>query len=134
MRIPASELTPFLRIQASELLFEVRDQDGVLVITATLHEAQLLCEAAHIEGVATIRGHLKHLRLTVKPRAALARLHRKLAATGRTISEACQTVTKQSVMGRRVLYAHHTRRANTYRPDLRQGCLPVFNTLRRRVT
>ena len=49
MRIPASELTPFLRIQASRLLFEVRDQDGVLVITATPHEAQLLCEAAHIE-------------------------------------------------------------------------------------
>ena len=120
MKIPASELTPFLRVQPSERLFEVRDLEGILVMSATPHEAQLLCEHGHVQGVATIRGHLKHLKFVVKTCVALAKLRRKLSCSGRTISEACQTVTKVEVSGRRVLYQHHLRRAGSYGSDARR--------------
>jgi hypothetical protein len=119
MRIPAPEVTQILRSTRSERTFDVRDQSGALAGVVTTHEAELLCEHGHVEGVVSKSGFLKKLRLLVSERVAFAKLRRKMAATGRTISEACQTISKVEVAGRRVLYQHDMRRSGTYAPKLR---------------
>jgi hypothetical protein len=132
MKIPASELTVVLRAMPSESLVEVRDRDlGALIMVGTPHECQLLAEQEHVEGIAIARtGRLKYLKLTVDTRKALKALRRKLYATGRTVAEASQLISRLNVPGGGVVYAHITKRTAAYEPVLRRGMHPTYAALR----
>ena len=130
MILPTSELWGVLRSLPNEAQISVRTASGEALFLATRHEAQIVLDNGHAEGVASRRGILRYLRLTVEPRVAMAHLRRRLYATGRTIAEACQLTTRQEIAGRRVLYAHHQRRIAAYEPGLRQGSHPTYAVLR----
>jgi hypothetical protein len=123
------QLFSALRSLPNEAQIQVRAASGEAIVTVCRHEAEILADNGHVEGVAN-RRRLKHLRLTVAPRVAMARLRKRLCATGRTVAEACQLTVVQEVAGRRVLYAHHTRRIAAYEPGLRQGSHPTYGLLR----
>lgn len=115
----------------SEAAVEVRERDtGNLVLCGTPHECELLCLNGHVVGVATKNGRLKYLKLTVEPRVALRLLHRRLQATGRTVAEASQLISRLNVPGGGVIFSHILKRTATYEPSLRQGNHPTYATLR----
>lgn len=130
MILSPSELWGVLRSLPNEAQVSVRASGGEAVCFATRHEAQILLDNGHAEGVGSRRVPFKYLRLTVEPRVAMAQLRRRLHATGRTIAEACQLITRQEIAGRRVLYAHHKRRIAAYDPALRRGSHPTYSNLR----
>ena len=129
MVLPAFELFSALRALPNEAHVQVRSLTGEAIVTVSRHEAEILADNGHAEGVAN-RRRLKYLRLTVEPRIALAKMRKRLCASARTVAEACQLTIVQEVAGRRVLYAHHTRRIAAYEPGLRQGFHPTYSTLR----
>lgn len=120
MVLSSSALFSALRALPNEAQLQVRTASGEAIVTASRHEAEILADNGHVEGIAN-RRRLKHLRLTVEPRVAMACLRRRLCASGRTVAEACQLTVVQEVAGRRVLFAHHTRRIAAYEPALRQA-------------
>jgi len=130
MILTTSALWSLLRSLPNEAQLSVRAQDGNAVFFALRHEAEILLDNGHVEGVGSRREPFKYLRLTVAPRVAMARLRKRLCSTGRIIAEACQLIGVQEVAGRRVLYAHHTRRIAAYEPSLRSGSHPTYFSLR----
>jgi hypothetical protein len=103
-------------------------------MVGTPHECQLLAEQEHVEGIAIARtGRLKYLKLTVDTRKALKALRRKLYATGRTVAEASQLISRSNVPGGGVVYTHIVKRIAAYEPALRRGQHPTYAALADRV-
>ncbi len=115
LTIDAATLTPMLRSMPSAREYDVRDASGTLVLSASRHECELLCEKGHAEGIASRSGILKHLRLTVATRVAIGTLRRQLCASGRTVAEASQLTTRANISGG-VVYSHHMGRIRAYDP------------------
>ena len=110
-----------IRALPSRRQVPVRNEFGALLMFGTPYECELLLEqeTGSVEGVGSKAG-FRYLRLKGTGRAALARLNRRLYATGRTVATASQLTMKVNVAGGRgVLYQHITKRTNTYAPALR---------------
>lgn len=129
MILSPSSLYSALRALPNEAQVQVRNDSGEAVALISPHEAQIMLDNGHVEGVAN-RRRFKYLRLTAEPRLALSKMRKRLYSTGRTVAEACQLTVVQEVAGRRVLYAHHSRRISAYEPGLRQGSHPVYGILK----
>ena len=115
---PGPALVAELRAQPVGTVFHVRDREGLLILSATFHEVEILSFNGSVEGIFN-RCRLKYLRLRVPAQVAVARLRRMLRSTPR-LSEASQLTIKENVSGG-VVYSHFTRRTNAFKPSRRRA-------------
>lgn len=117
--IEPHKLSLLLREIPSRREFDLRTEFGVLVLSLSRHECEVLADERMAEGVADRKGNLRYLRLIVPESRAKGRLRRRVYATGRTVATACQLTIRDTVPGGGIVYSHFGSRTQYYAPEWR---------------